>query len=100
MPSKNLFKNKQRALPQRHTAAAASSWQTNGSPHPSVFLLTPEKYSPDEPITGLEQLEQQHQAGLLTAGSTGEAAIVVEVAHGLAGLVGSIHPFAALHTGS
>lgn len=45
-------------------------------------------------------LERQHQAGLLTAGSAGEAAIVVEVAHGLAGLVGSVHSFAALHADS
>lgn len=39
-------------------------------------------------------------AGLLTAGPAGEAAVVVEVAHGLASLVCSVHPFAALHAGS
>ena len=37
---------------------------------------------------------------VLTAGSTGEAAIMVEVAHGLASLVCSIHPLAALHAGA
>lgn len=36
----------------------------------------------------------------LTAGRAGEAGVVVEVPHGLAGLAGPKHPFAALHTGS
>lgn len=36
----------------------------------------------------------------LTAGCTSEAGIVVEVPHGLAGLAGPKHPFAAFHTGS
>lgn len=39
-------------------------------------------------------------AHTLTAGRTGEAGVVVEVPHGLAGLAGPKHPFAALHTGS
>lgn len=45
-------------------------------------------------------LQHQPRLGILTAGSTGEAAVVVEVAHGLAGLVGSIHALAALHAGT
>ena len=36
----------------------------------------------------------------LTAGRTGEARVVVEVPHGLAGLAGPKHPLAAFHTGS
>lgn len=36
----------------------------------------------------------------LTAGRTGEAGVVVEVPHGLAGLAGPKHPFAAFHTGT
>lgn len=39
-------------------------------------------------------------AHTLTAGRAGEAGVVVEVPHGLAGLAGPEHPFAALHTGS
>lgn len=37
---------------------------------------------------------------VLTARSAGEAAVVVEVAHGLASLVCSVHPLAALHAGA
>lgn len=40
------------------------------------------------------------QPPTLTAGCTGETGIVVEVPHGLAGLAGSKHTFAAFHTGS
>lgn len=36
----------------------------------------------------------------LTAGRTGEAGVVVQVPHGLAGLAGPKHPFAAFHTGT
>lgn len=42
----------------------------------------------------------QTRLGILTAGSTGEAAVMVEVAHGLASLVCSIHALAALHAGT
>lgn len=45
-------------------------------------------------------LRDQTRPGILTAGSTGEAAVMVEVAHGLASLVCSIHALAALHTGT
>ena len=34
----------------------------------------------------------------LTAGAAAEAAVVVEVSHGLAGLVGSVHGLVTLHT--
>lgn len=37
MPCEKLF-NKQAAAPQRHTAAAASSWQTSEQPHPPLFF--------------------------------------------------------------
>jgi len=37
---------------------------------------------------------------LPAASRTGEARVVVEIPHGLAGLAGPKHPFAAFHTGS
>ena len=44
--------------------------------------------------------ETETETQTLTAGCTGEACIMVEVPHGLAGLASPKHPLAAFHTGS
>ena len=53
-------------------------------------------------MKGLSSIIKHHfrSAHTLTAGRTGEARVVVEVPHGLAGLAGPKHPLAAFHTGS
>lgn len=45
-------------------------------------------------------LFSQEATCVLTAGAAGEAAVVVQAAHGLAGLAGSVHLLVALDAGS
>lgn len=55
---------------------------------------------PSCPFLGPHDPYPPHPTPTLTAGRTGEAGVVVEVPHGLAGLAGPKHTFAAFHTGT
>lgn len=55
---------------------------------------------PSPPFLGPHDPQHPTPSHTLTASCTGEAGIVVEVPHGLAGLTGPKHTFAAFHTGT
>ena len=85
-------------LPSRRTTQGHGPHVSWKDALPSPPFLTPPVPHPGPPTP--PHTHTHTHTHTLTAGRTGEARVVVEVPHGLAGLAGPKHPLAAFHTGS